>query len=283
MRAEPIAVITLSVEGFRVAARIREELGEGVRVYVPPEPGSVDIGSVESGSEDRGIADPGTGKEIVPFTEGVRALTASLFHTCRGLVFVMPMGVVLRAICPHMRDKRTDPAVVTVDAAGRYAISTLSGHEGGANVLAERVARALNTDFVVTTSTEAAKSLVLGVGCRRGVSAEDVGEAVSRALDRIGSTMEEVRVVATVSRKKNEPGLLRFCEERGIPLRSISVDEIRESRIRFRESPFVREVLGIGAVAVPCALLGGRKTELILDRIEWKKVTAAVAREHFDW
>jgi cobalt-precorrin 5A hydrolase len=273
IRPESIVLVTLSGEGLAVAERIRGEMGRGIRVYAPAD--------ATGGQERRGGGGPAEG--ISPFSEGVVALTASLFDSSRGLVFIMPMGVVIRAIAPLLRDKREDPAVVTVDVAGRYVVSTLSGHEGGANVLAERVARALNTDFVVTTSTEAAKSLILGIGCRRGVSAGEIGEAVSRALSKLGRSIEDVRLISTAERKKDEEGLLRYCEEKGIPLRSVSVAEIRESRIRVRESPLVRRVLGVGAVAVPCALLGGRKTELLLDRTIWKRVTVAAAREHFDW
>ena len=58
------------------------------------------------------------------------------------LVCVMAAGIVVRGIAPYLKGKDTDPAVVVVDEAGQFAVSLLSGHLGGANDLARRVAQA---------------------------------------------------------------------------------------------------------------------------------------------
>jgi hypothetical protein len=58
------------------------------------------------------------------------ARRASIFSDYRRLVYVMPCGVVVRAIAAHVNDKHTDPAVVVTDIGGRWAMSLLSGHEG---------------------------------------------------------------------------------------------------------------------------------------------------------
>jgi cobalt-precorrin 5A hydrolase len=76
-----------------------------------------------------------------------------------GLVFFTAVGVAVRLIAPCVRDKREDPAVVAVDDAGRYAVSVLSGHLGGGNALAERVAAILGAAPVVTTASEARGTL----------------------------------------------------------------------------------------------------------------------------
>lgn len=57
-------------------------------------------------------------------------LTATLFPVCRGLVYAAPCGIVVRAIAPLVKSKFEDPAVVVLDAGGRWAVSLLSGHEG---------------------------------------------------------------------------------------------------------------------------------------------------------
>ncbi len=217
------------------------------------------------------------------FHDGVGKLTTTIFTRYKNLIYIMPLGIVMRTIAPHLSSKHSDPAVVAVDISGRWVISALSGHEGGANKLAELTARALNTDFVVTTSTEARKNLILGIGCRKNIVKEDIERAVDVALHKLEREKEEIRLIATIERKKVEEGLLRYCSENEIPLRSISAEEIKESRIAFRESRFVRRILGVGGVAVPCALLGGHKTKLILDRIVWGKVTVAAAMENLDW
>ena len=60
----------------------------------------------------------------------------------------------MRAVAPYVASKMHDPAVVCVDEAGRWAISLLSGHVGGANDLARRIARIVGTTPVVTTATD---------------------------------------------------------------------------------------------------------------------------------
>ena len=71
-----------------------------------------------------------------------------------GHVFVMAVGIVVRKIAKLMKGKTVDPAVVVCDDTGKFAISLLSGHLGGANRLAEDVADAIGATPVVTTSTD---------------------------------------------------------------------------------------------------------------------------------
>jgi cobalt-precorrin 5A hydrolase len=69
-------------------------------------------------------------------------------------VFVAAAGIAVRAIAPHLRGKDRDPAVVVVDQRGRYAVSLVSGHLGGANALAREVAAITAGQAVVTTATD---------------------------------------------------------------------------------------------------------------------------------
>ncbi|MGC9669520.1 precorrin-3B C(17)-methyltransferase [Planosporangium sp. 12N6] len=73
----------------------------------------------------------------------------------RALVCFLATGAVTRLAAPLLRDKHTDPGVVCVDEAGRFAVALLGGHDGGANELAERVAAVLGAQPVVTTATDA--------------------------------------------------------------------------------------------------------------------------------
>lgn len=70
-----------------------------------------------------------------------------------GLVVVLAVGATVRLIAPLLADKHTDPAVVCVDDAGRYAVAVCGGH-GGGNALAQEVAAHLGAEPVVTTATD---------------------------------------------------------------------------------------------------------------------------------
>ncbi len=70
-------------------------------------------------------------------------------------VLFLATGAAVRIVAPLLSDKETDPAVVCVDEAGRFAVALCGGHAGGANALARTVAAALGATPVVTTATDA--------------------------------------------------------------------------------------------------------------------------------
>ncbi|MEU5055840.1 MULTISPECIES: precorrin-3B C(17)-methyltransferase [unclassified Streptomyces] len=77
------------------------------------------------------------------------------FAECEQVVCFLATGAVVRLVAPLLRDKHVDPGVVCVDEAGRFAVSLLGGHEGGANALAREVAAVLEAEPVATTATDA--------------------------------------------------------------------------------------------------------------------------------
>lgn len=85
----------------------------------------------------------------------LKAQITSLWKKYDGFVLIMATGIVVRMIAPLLESKETDPAVVVMDDAGRFAISLLAGHLGGANELAERCAFATGARSVITTATDA--------------------------------------------------------------------------------------------------------------------------------
>jgi len=85
---------------------------------------------------------------------GLREVISRRFQTDEALVLVMACGIAVRILAPLLRDKQSDPAVVVMDEAGRFAISLLSGHWGGANALAERLAQTVGALPVITTATD---------------------------------------------------------------------------------------------------------------------------------
>ena len=206
-------------------------------------------------------------------------LTDRIFGEYDGLVYIAPCGAVVRAIAGKIGNKATDPAVVVVDAGGRYAISLLSGHEGGANMLAVAVANAIDAEPVISTTTEAVKNIIVGVGCRKGKEAGKIVEAIKTALAMANTDIGKVRYIASADVKSREKGLIEAAQLLDIPLRFISSGEIRSSTMEFGRSEFVEQNVNLPAVAEPSALHAGRRTTLILQKTKLDGITVAIAKE----
>ncbi|MEV5172729.1 precorrin-3B C(17)-methyltransferase [Streptomyces flaveolus] len=110
-----------------------------------------------------------------PVGEAVRAA----FAECEQLVCFLATGAVVRLLAPLLAGKAADPGVVCVDEGGRFAVSLLGGHGGGANALAREVGEVLGAEPVVTTATDAVGLPGLDT---LGLPYEGSVAAVSRAL-----------------------------------------------------------------------------------------------------
>jgi len=112
-------------------------------------------------------------------------LVASQFHSLSAHVFIAAAGVAVRMVSPHLRGKDKDPAVIVLDQDGRFSVSLLSGHLGGANRLAEKVATITRGRAVVTTATDSSGTAAVDVlAMDAGLVIEDVSrvKTVNAAL-----------------------------------------------------------------------------------------------------
>ena len=284
--------------------------------------------------------------------------TGPVFAWADALVFVGACGIAVRSIAPWVRDKRTDPAVLVADERGKFVISLLSGHIGGANALAERLALALGAVPVVTTATDvngkfsvdawaaerglyidgmaAAKAVSaaileglvplcgdfpirgelpggvtagdsgpvgicvswkkrrpfektvllvppvvhVGIGCKKGTGPEKIAALVDRVLEENGVHPRAVKLAASIDLKRDEPGLLDFCKDRGWPLAFYPAEELRAVEGDFTPSDFVRSVTGVDNVCERAAMIGAEK--LLVRKTARDGVTVALAAEHWE-
>lgn len=284
------------------------------------------------------------------FYKSLREWTGAQFAAADALIFVGACGIAVRAVAPCVRDKLTDPAVVSVDEAGRFAVPLLSGHVGGANALARRVAAITAGTAVISTATDVnglfavdawavehglaltdrtlakqvsaallagepvgfasdfggecppdltpgeadlgvwvtarggggpfprtlrlvPRCLTLGVGCRRGTAERAISAAVARAL--AGWDPAAVKAVCTIDLKRDEPGLLAFCQRLGLPLTVYTAEQLRAAPGTFSPSEFVRRVTGVDNVCERAAVLSGGA--LVVHKSAENGVTVAAA------
>lgn len=78
----------------------------------------------------------------------------NIFNSCSAILFIGAMGICVRSIAPYIQNKRTDPAIINIDSTGKYVISVLSGHIGGANELTERIAHIVGGEAIITTQSD---------------------------------------------------------------------------------------------------------------------------------
>jgi cobalamin biosynthesis protein CbiG len=307
--------------------------------------------------------------EVRTVQTGAGDALAALFQAGRPLVCIMALGIVVRVLGPLARDKKTDPPVVVVDEAGRFAVSVLGGHVAGANALAREVAEAIGATPVITTASEALglpaldlighsrgwkvesdaqltevaaamirgeaiavvqeagsqewyaefgdwpanlarveappqgrwagliwisdrscprfpcptviyrpPTLVLGVGCRRGVPWDEIDALFQHVCCTQGFSPLSLGVVATASLKADEPGLREFAERHGVPLKAFPLEDLAAVADLPTPSEAVRARIGIAGVAEPAALRAAGTDRLLMPKYRGRRVTMAVAR-----
>jgi len=394
------AVVAISRRGSALARALYASLGGDTKLYLERR--------FHEGGDDS-----------VPFDLPVRPVLRRLFNECQQLVIFMPVGAAVRLLAPYLQDKRNDPAVVCVDDAGRFAVSLISGHLGGADRLAEEVGQALGATPVITSASHVTgtlavdllgyefgwrmeaepsavirasaamvngdpvgifqeageadwwphhrplpknitiypslesllqgpcvaalivsdrqspvasvpaghgatppgkttvlyrpRSLVAGIGCRRGVGLDELEALLTGTFSRHNLALASLGCIATADLKKNEPGIQELAEKFDVPLRCYNAAELNRvferqtpsegdargenrSNANFLQgptrapqgpfqrptpSPVAHRLLGLWGVSEPAALLASGSDELLVPRVKTPRATIAVARTSF--
>lgn len=117
-------------------------------------------------------------------TGGIKGNLNYINEEYDGIIFISAAGIAVRMMKPYIEDKKTDPAVIVIDDLGKFSISLLSGHIGGANELANWAASIVGAMPVITTASDG-----------RGIEALDNFAAINGYEIE---SMEDVKTIMTM-------------------------------------------------------------------------------------
>ena len=299
--------------------------------------------------------------------------TGACFEKHLPILFIGACGIAVRAIAPFVRDKLFDSAVLVMDEQGRFIIPILSGHVGGANALAKKLADRVGGVLVLTTATDVegmfsvdvfamenglqiknrdgirkvsakllrgekvtvtwedgiqtatseggdaertglpgglvfvpfssetadvrivteegferhpdvsqslllvAKEYVVGIGCKKGKTFEDLNAFLAENLPE--GWLEKTCAIASIDLKAREEGLWELAQYYHLPFVTYPASELQQVQGDFTESEFVRETTGVANVCERAALChAGTGGKLVQKKTASQGMTVAVAK-----
>ncbi|HWB10191.1 MAG TPA: cobalamin biosynthesis protein [Pirellulales bacterium] len=140
--------------------------------------------------------------------------------------------------------------------------------------------RLVEEEFLSKAVIYRPKSLVLGMGCDRGVSCDEVERFVLSTLERHGLSFKSVRNLATVDLKQDEPALVEFCARHKLEMACYPSEQLKRVQAP-NPSATVEKYVGTPGVCEPAALLSS-EGDLVVTKQKAPMLTLAVARIRFD-
>ncbi len=358
MYPKGIAVVALTRRGVETALNIKKALDcEGFisSVFAPKK-----------------YSQPGVAEMELKFGDFIKENYCKL----DAIVAVMATGITIRAVAPYLESKLTDPAVIGVDASGKFVISLLAGHYGGANALTRIIAKGTGATPVITTASDSlgkqsvdelakilhltienpeslapvnaaivngdsvalvlvgdvriptdvingyeikraangeeavqilegyeagavvtreplqidhfgkpftilrARSIIVGLGCRKDSHCDHLVEAVNQAMKTVGLSTGRIDRFASVDIKRDSAAMADAAKLFGAPLDFLSVDALRSLKHPdlSMDSEMVQEKIGVGGVCERAALIiAGKNSKLILKKVKQNGTTVAIA------
>ena len=142
------------------------------------------------------------------------------------------------------------------------------------------------TDELTKTLLIHPRIIVLGIGCNKGTTEDEIKTTVEKILKQKGISTSAISDVATIDRKKDEPGLLAFCKSINRELKYYSAETLNSVEYEGMSPPSFEAQKHVGAkgVAEPAALeCAGKDSELIVNKIKSGNMTLAIARKKTDY
>jgi len=149
-----IAVLAITKNGIKIGLRLRDYFSN-FEIFAP-------------------IKFSDNNEKIQWYDESTSQKIVDLFKKHDGIICLFSLGAVIRLLAPHIRDKKTDPAVIVIDDNANFVISVLSGHLGGANELSNEIAEKMGATSVITTAADVNKTIAVDlVGKEFGWNIDD--------------------------------------------------------------------------------------------------------------
>lgn len=125
------------------------------------------------------------------------------------------------------------------------------------------------------------KNLILGIGCRRGTTSENIITGINLAMEKNNLAMESIKKIGTVDIKEDEAGLIEACEKLGKKLEIVSRERILEVENLFQGSEFVKKQIGVSSVSQPVAyLISNKKGSFLEEKYIYNGVTISIYEEN---
>lgn len=287
--------------------------------------------------------------------DNLKSLIGEIFENYTHIIFVGAVGIAVRLIAPYIKDKTIDPAIIAVDDMGRYAISILSGHIGGANEFTVRISEILGAKAIITTASDSrgiesvdmfakrcnltiedmsvAKTitsiivnngrirfisenhekinypnvfendyegciyvtskenveiskpccilrphnLIVGIGCRRGKSKDEILNAIGIVFKQHNLSMKSIHSICSVDLKEDENGIIESCQYLNCKFTTYSKEEIQSVQNKFEKSSFVNSKIGVTSVCEPSVYLASGN--IIVGKTVFNGITVSVGRK----
>ena len=218
-----------------------------------------------------------------PFGERIRAA----FNAGDALIMICATGIVVRTLASVIASKHSDPPVLVLDEAGRFVIPLLSGHEGGANELAARVANSIGAQLVLTTARDYLRpAYAAGLGCERGCSESEMNDLLKLCLNKAGIKASQLVSINSIDIKKDEIGMIALAKHCDLPFETHDVQSLRQyEHLLSTRSDYVYDTVGVYGVAESAALravsiAAGTEPELVVEKQKSRHATCAIARAY---
>lgn len=127
--------------------------------------------------------------------------------------------------------------------------------------------------------------LWVGIGCVRGTVKQTIAQAIETVFQRHHLALDAIAGIATIDLKADEVGLLEYCRDRDLPLKTYSAEELKLVEVP-NPSAVVAEEVGTPSVAEAAAIQASDSSLLVAKQV-WKDeggaVTVAIARSDLEY